>query len=156
MFHQTEASVAPGNTIYEAIWLQSIVNGTMTKPFAFYHEKGKRKKEKKKHREKIQEEKQSTSRKEKEWRVSRKNTTWRRSRNRAWQIDTEGIEKRVGCVLGSFLCVRASGRFVDPRLQFLLRLLCQLNWLAKVVDAPETARPCCTILVFFLFRRLYR
>lgn len=43
MFHQTEASVAPGNTIYEAIWLQSIVNGTMTKLFAFYHEKGKKK-----------------------------------------------------------------------------------------------------------------
>lgn len=155
MFHQIEASVAPGNTIYEAIWLQSIVNGTMTKPSVFSITKKERKR------------KRNTERKYKKrnnrLREKRRNNAFRGriqrgggSRNRAWQIHTEGIEKKVGSVLGSFLCVRASGRFVDPRLQFLLLLLCRLNWPAKVVDAPETARSCCTILSFFLFRRLYR
>lgn len=64
-------------------------------------------------------------------------------------------EKRQWTVCGldrSFVFVQ-----VDDSLtrgcNFSSWLLCQLNWLAKVVDAPETARPSCTESAFFLFRR---
>ena len=124
----------------------------MTKPSAFYQKK--KEKEKGTGRENIRTETIDLAKREGITRFAEEYKV--EEVEESGMTDTEGIEKRVGSVLGSFLCVRASGRFVDPRLQFLLRLLCRLNWPAKVVDAPETARPCCSILAFFLFRRLYR